>query len=104
MLRHPRKYFLRSDGNAKRGDVDSFAEDQGSLVSDVLWAVLQAANQKYDDPAMRKGCHYHEHADDDVECPDTAVLKSKKKEKKPLTATNTSREDVASLLKVLGMV
>jgi hypothetical protein len=104
MARHPRKYFLRSNGSAKRGDVDSVAEDHGPLVSDLLWAVLQAVNQKYDDPAMRKGCHYHEHKEGDVECPDAVVPTSRRKEKRPSAATNVSRDDLGAFLRGLGLV
>lgn len=104
MLQHPRKYFLRSNGSAKRGDVDSVAEEHGTLVSELLWAVLQAANQKNDDPAMRKGCHYHEHKEGDVECADAMVSTSRRKEKRPSVATNTSRDDLGALLRGMGLV
>jgi hypothetical protein len=101
MVRHPRKYFLRSNGSAKRGDVDSFAQDHGPLVSDLLWVVLQAANQKYDNPATRKGCHYHEHNEDDAECPDTVVSATRKKERKTATP---SQDDLKVLLRGLGLI
>lgn len=104
MSRHPRKYFLRSNGSAKRGDVDSVAEDNGQLVSDLLWAVLQATNQKYDDPAMRRGCQYHEHKEGDGECADVVALTSKRKEKRPSATTNTSRDDLGAFLRGLGLV
>ena len=104
LLRQPCKYFLRSEGSAKRGDVDSLAEDHGPLVSDLLWVVLQAANQKYDDPAMRRGCHYHEHPEGNVACLDAAALKTKKKEKRRSVATNPSRDDLGALLKGLGIM
>lgn len=104
MMRHPRKYFLRSSGSAKRGNVDSIAEDQGPIVSDLLWAVLQAANQKYDDPALRNGCHYHEHTEDDTACPDVLAPAAKRKEKKPSSTVSTSRDDLGALLRGLGLV
>jgi hypothetical protein len=102
MVRHPRRYFLRGGGNAKRGDVDSIAEDHGLLVSDLLWAVLQAANQKHDDPALRKGCHYHEHREGDAECRDAVDSAPKKKEKRRSATTNSPRDDPwASLIRGL---
>jgi hypothetical protein len=104
MIRHPRKYFLRCNGNAKRGDVDSVAEDHGPLVSDLLWAALQAAHQKYDDPALRKGCHYHEHKAGDTECPDAVVPMPKKKEKRSSATTNPSRDDIGAFLRGFGLV
>jgi hypothetical protein len=104
MVRHPRKYFLRSSGNAKRGDVDSVAEDHGLLISDLLWAVLQAANQKYDDPALRKGCHYHEHTEGDTVCPDAVVPTPKKKEKRPSATTNPSRDNLEAWLRGLALL
>jgi hypothetical protein len=98
MVRRPRKYFLRGGGNAKRGDVDAIAEDHGLLVSDLLWAVLQAANQKHDDPALRKGCHYHEHQEGDAECRDAVASAPKKKEKRRSAPTNTPRDELLALL------
>ena len=103
MVRHPRKYFLRSNGSARRGDVDSFAEDHGPLVADLLWAVLQAANQKYDDPARREGCHYHEHKEEEAVCPDAVIPASRKKEKRPSMTANTSQDDLGPLLRGLGL-
>ena len=104
MVRHPRKYFLRSNGSARRGDVDSLAEDNGPLVADLLWSVLQAANRgKSDDPARREGCHYHEHKEGETDCPDAVVPTSRSKEKRSSISTNTSQDDLGPLLRGLGI-
>ncbi len=103
MLRHRRKYFLRATGSAKRGDVDSIAEENGPLVADLLWTVLQAANQKIENPATLKGCQYHEHAEDEVGCPDIVPASTSRK-KRPSTNAGTSRDDLAGLLRGLGLV
>lgn len=103
MLKHPRKYFLRDNGSAKRGDVDSFAHDNGPLISDILWAVLQASDYKSDDPATRRGCCYHEHTEDEVECPDSVVASTSRRKRAPSNA-GKSRDDISTLLRGLGLV
>jgi hypothetical protein len=54
----PSPYLPQGD---YRAGIDTFLATGNSTAVETFWALQQFALKKYDDPAMREGCHYHEH-------------------------------------------
>jgi BTB/POZ domain len=50
-----------SPGGGARSDIDAFLAGGSSTATETFWALRNCALEQYDNPATRKGCHYHKH-------------------------------------------